>query len=98
MVPWKTATMHFRHDAGKVIASFFRKGRTALSSVVLAITGTLGDLHPFLALALRLRADGLSPVVAAMEDYRAVVEAEVNSRAPGRTAWKAMPSASTRRR
>ncbi|MFA5963699.1 MAG: nucleotide disphospho-sugar-binding domain-containing protein [Sphingomonas sp.] len=76
MVPWKAATMRCRHDAGKVIASFFRKGRTALSSVVLAITGTLGDLHPFLALALRLRADGLSPIVAAMEDYRAVVEAE----------------------
>lgn len=56
--------------------SLFRKGRPALSTVVLAITGTLGDLHPFLALALRLRDEGLSPVVAAMEDYRTVVEAE----------------------
>ena len=44
--------------------------------VVLAITGTLGDLHPFLALALALRQCGIAPVVAAMEDYRAVVEAE----------------------
>jgi UDP:flavonoid glycosyltransferase YjiC (YdhE family) len=45
-------------------------------SVVLATTGTLGDLHPFVSLALRLRAQGLRPIVAAMEDYRAVVEAE----------------------
>jgi UDP:flavonoid glycosyltransferase YjiC (YdhE family) len=45
-------------------------------SVVLAITGTLGDLHPFVSLALQLRARGLRPIVAAMEDYRAVVEAE----------------------
>ncbi len=47
-----------------------------MGNVVLAITGTLGDVHPFLALALQLRKCGLSPVVAAMEDYRAVVEAE----------------------
>lgn len=47
-----------------------------MRSVVLAITGTLGDLHPFVSLALQLRARGLRPIVAAMEDYRAVVEAE----------------------
>lgn len=47
-----------------------------MRNVVLAITGTLGDLHPFVSLALRLRAEGLRPIVAAMEDYRAVVEAE----------------------
>ena len=47
-----------------------------MRKVVLAITGTLGDLHPFVSLALKLRAHGLSPIVAAMEDYRAVVEAE----------------------
>ncbi|MDB5708004.1 MAG: hypothetical protein JWL96_74 [Sphingomonas bacterium] len=47
-----------------------------MRSVVLAITGTLGDLHPFVSLALQLRAHGLRPIVAAMEDYRAVVEAE----------------------
>jgi rhamnosyltransferase subunit B len=44
--------------------------------VVLATTGTLGDLHPFIALALALRARGLAPVIAAMEDYRGAVEAE----------------------
>jgi len=44
--------------------------------IVLATTGTLGDLHPFLAIALRLREVGLHPVLAAMEDYRSVVEAE----------------------
>lgn len=44
--------------------------------VVLATTGTLGDLHPFVSLAVALRKRGLTPVIAAMEDYRAVVEAE----------------------
>jgi rhamnosyltransferase subunit B len=44
--------------------------------VVLATTGTLGDILPFLAIALHLRDCGVEPVVAAMEDYRTVVEAE----------------------
>lgn len=43
---------------------------------MLATTGTLGDLHPFVAIALALRGRGLVPVIAAMEEYRRVVEAE----------------------
>jgi UDP:flavonoid glycosyltransferase YjiC (YdhE family) len=44
--------------------------------VVLATTGTLGDVLPFVAIALELRNCGLDPVLAAMEDYRWVAEAE----------------------
>jgi len=43
--------------------------------VVLATMGSLGDLHPFMALAVALRARGLTPVIATAEDYRAKVEA-----------------------
>jgi UDP:flavonoid glycosyltransferase YjiC (YdhE family) len=42
----------------------------------LVVWGSLGDLHPFLAVALRLRAMGFEPVIATHEDYRAKVEAE----------------------
>lgn len=44
--------------------------------IVLATFGTDGDLHPFLGLALALRARGLQPVLAAGEIHRAKVEAE----------------------
>ncbi|WP_146219174.1 glycosyltransferase, partial [Caulobacter sp. D4A] len=44
--------------------------------IVLATTGSLGDLHPFLALALALRRLGHLPVLATHEDHRAKVEAE----------------------
>jgi len=44
--------------------------------IVLATTGTLGDILPFVAIALELRNRGLDPVLAAMEDYRWVAEAE----------------------
>lgn len=44
--------------------------------IVLATTGSLGDLHPFLALALALKSLGHAPVLATHEDHRAKVEAE----------------------
>ncbi len=44
--------------------------------VVLPTFGTLGDLHPFLAIALELKRRGVDPIVAAAEVYRAKVESE----------------------
>jgi UDP:flavonoid glycosyltransferase YjiC (YdhE family) len=43
--------------------------------IVLATLGSLGDLHPFMALSLSLRARGALPVLAATEDYRSKVTA-----------------------
>lgn len=43
--------------------------------VVLATVGSLGDLHPFIALALALRDLGMNPVLACSPEYRAKVEA-----------------------
>ena len=43
--------------------------------IVLATLGSLGDLHPFMALALGLRARGADPVLATSEDYRSKVTA-----------------------
>jgi UDP:flavonoid glycosyltransferase YjiC (YdhE family) len=47
-----------------------------MARIVLATFGSLGDLHPFLALALRLRAAGHQPVIATAALYREKVEAE----------------------
>lgn len=47
-----------------------------MARIVLATFGSLGDLHPFLALALRLRSAGHHPVIATAEFYRERVEAE----------------------
>ena len=44
--------------------------------IVLATVGSLGDLHPFIAVALALRKRGFDPVIAAAEDYRGKVAAE----------------------
>ena len=44
--------------------------------VVLATFGSLGDLHPMLAVALRLQAEGVHAVIATSEMHRAKVEAE----------------------
>jgi UDP:flavonoid glycosyltransferase YjiC (YdhE family) len=52
--------------------------------VVLATFGTLGDLHPMLAVALRLRAEGVTPVIATSEGHRFKVEAEGLEFAPVR--------------
>lgn len=43
--------------------------------IVLATHGTLGDLHPYLAIALELRARGHRPVVGTSEYHRQKVEA-----------------------
>jgi rhamnosyltransferase subunit B len=43
--------------------------------VVLATVGSLGDLHPFIALGVALRARGVHAVIACAEDYRDKVEA-----------------------
>jgi UDP:flavonoid glycosyltransferase YjiC (YdhE family) len=43
--------------------------------VVLATVGSLGDLHPFIALAVALRERGVNTVIACAEDYRVKVEA-----------------------
>ena len=42
--------------------------------IVLTTFGSLGDLHPYLALALGLRARGHDPVVASCEQYRGKVQ------------------------
>jgi UDP:flavonoid glycosyltransferase YjiC (YdhE family) len=43
--------------------------------IILATHGTLGDLHPYLAIALELRARGHQPVIATSEYYRQKIEA-----------------------
>ena len=43
--------------------------------VVLATVGSLGDLHPFIALGVALREQGVNAVIACAEDYRDKVEA-----------------------
>ncbi len=44
--------------------------------IILTPIGSLGDLHPFIAVALALRARGFDAVVAGAEEYRSKVEAE----------------------
>lgn len=43
--------------------------------IVLTTHGTLGDLHPYLAIALELQARGHQPVIATSEYYRRQIEA-----------------------
>ena len=50
--------------------------------IVLATLGSFGDLHPFLALALGLKARGHTPVIASCPVYRSKVEAEGIAFAP----------------
>jgi rhamnosyltransferase subunit B len=45
-----------------------------MSRIVLTTLGSLGDLHPFIALALGLRDRGHSVVIATVKDYQAKVE------------------------
>ena len=45
-------------------------------TVVLATWGSYGDLHPFIAVALALKARGLHPVIATTSDYRRKIEDE----------------------
>jgi UDP:flavonoid glycosyltransferase YjiC (YdhE family) len=48
----------------------------ARKTVVLATWGSFGDLHPFIAVALALKARGLRPVIATSPDYRRKIEDE----------------------
>ncbi len=59
---------------GSAAGDFARRAPGA-RKVILATLGSLGDLHPFMAVALALRARGLAPVLATAENYRAKVEA-----------------------
>lgn len=45
-------------------------------SIVFAVWGSLGDLHPFIAVALKLKQQGYDPVIASVSEYRAKVTAE----------------------
>lgn len=45
-------------------------------SIVFAVWGSLGDLHPFIAVALKLKQQGYDPVIAGVSEYRSKVEAE----------------------
>jgi UDP:flavonoid glycosyltransferase YjiC (YdhE family) len=49
-------------------------GDFAPPKILLATFGSLGDLHPFLALALALQSRGMRPLLATHEEYRAKVE------------------------
>ena len=55
-----------------------------MAYIVLSTFGSFGDLHPYLALALGLKARGHDPVVATSAVYRAKVEAEGIGFAPVR--------------
>jgi UDP:flavonoid glycosyltransferase YjiC (YdhE family) len=45
-------------------------------SIVFAVWGSLGDLHPFIAVALKLKQLGYDPLIASVGEYRAKVTAE----------------------
>ena len=47
-----------------------------MKKAVLATFGTLGDVYPFVAAALALKARGFSPVIAAPEMHRGAIEGE----------------------
>lgn len=46
------------------------------STILLATFGSLGDLHPFVALGCALKREGFSPIVATSELYRGFIERE----------------------
>src|SRR4029077_7959616 len=55
-----------------------------MARIVLHTLGSLGDLHPYLAIALELQRRGHQPVVATHEIYRARIEAMALEFAPVR--------------
>ena len=57
-------------------ASGWRTSRCGPLKVVLATVGSYGDLHPFMALALELKALGVNVVIATTSNYREEVERE----------------------
>src|SRR5262245_8140135 len=65
-----------------------------MARVVLHTLGSLGDLHPYLAIALELQKRGHQPLVATHEVYRQRVESMALEFAPVRpdfTAWGDTP-------
>jgi rhamnosyltransferase subunit B len=62
--------------AGPVMQKSGSGGRRATEGkrIVLTTLGSLGDLHPYIALALELRARGHEPILATSEAYRHKVE------------------------
>jgi hypothetical protein len=44
--------------------------------VVISTAGSLGDLNPFIALALELKRRGYEPLIASQVEFRAKIEAE----------------------
>ena len=50
------------------------EGRKRSCRVMLTTFGSLGDLHPYIAIALKLKERGHEPVVATMDLFRAKVE------------------------
>ena len=66
--------------------------RSGGAKIVLATVGTLGDLHPFIAIGLALKARGHRPLLAVAEDHLAKV------RASGLEAVAILPSFDTIRR
>jgi rhamnosyltransferase subunit B len=44
--------------------------------VVISTAGSLGDLNPFIALALELKARGYEPLIASQDEFRAKIQAE----------------------
>lgn len=73
--PWSAVAADRRVITPLARSAPLRAG-TRRPRVVLTSTGTLGDILPLVAVAMRLRAHGLDPVIAAMSDYRAPAEAQ----------------------
>lgn len=70
-----------------IIASLrTRRYTECVKRIVFSTVGSLGDLHPYIAIAKELQARGHQPVIATTDRYRALVEAEAISYAPVRPA------------
>jgi UDP:flavonoid glycosyltransferase YjiC (YdhE family) len=59
-----------------VVCLWTHQNKTMNARIILPTFGSLGDIHPFLALALELQARGHTPVIATSSLYRAKIEAE----------------------
>ena len=54
----------------------FPNGKRTSKRIAIATFGSLGDLYPYIAIAKELQARGHSPVIAASEIYRPILESE----------------------
>ncbi len=61
-----------RNNATNEIKTSHSQGKR----IVLTAFGSLGDLHPYMAIALYLQAQGHRPAIATSENYRRYIEAE----------------------